>query len=107
MAYDYEKVARLPVDSRIVDRINRSPKMMSEQGPGYMQGYGGGSQYMAVTKLTSNERVAFYAVQDGFDNTADIVMATGMGEEAVNKALSSLASKGLVVQQDQEIPVEK
>ena len=93
------------MDSRIVDRINRSPKMMSEQGQGYMAQYGGGSQYMAVSKLTSNERVAYYAVQDGFDNAADIVMATGMGEEAVSKALSGLASKGLVVQQDQEIPI--
>jgi len=107
MAYDYQKVARLPVDTRIVDRISRTPKMLAEQGPGFMSQYGSASQYMAVSKLNTNERVAFYAVQDGFDNAADISLATGMDESAASTALLGLADKGLVVGQDQEIPIVK
>lgn len=96
MPYDYERVRKLPVDARIVDEINRTPIFLREQGSPFMSHYGGASTYIAVSKLTGDERVAFYAVQDGFDNAADIAGATGMSESDASKALSSLQTKGYV-----------
>ena len=103
MTYDYQRVKRLPVDSRIVNRINRTPKLMAEQGPGYMQAYGGGQQYMAVAKLTANERMAFFAIQDGFTTAEDIELATGMDVSDAAKALTGLTRKGLVTSEKQEV----
>ena len=103
MAYDYQRVSRLPVDSRIVRRVSNTPAMMREQGPGFMAQYGGSSRYMVAAKLTKNERIAFYAVQDGFDTPADIAMATGIDESAASRALSGLAKKGFVVPSEQEV----
>ena len=96
MAYDYKKVARLPVDPRIADKVSRTPMMAREQGNGFMAAYGGATRYAAVSKLNSDERVSFYAVQDGFDNAADIAAATGLTESEASKALSSLSTKGFV-----------
>ena len=93
---DYKKVARLPVDPRIADKVSRTPMMAREQGAGFMSVYGGATRYAAVSKLNSDERVSFYAVQDGFDTAADIAAATGLTESEASKALSSLSTKGLV-----------
>jgi hypothetical protein len=106
MPYDYQQVSKLSVDPRIVERIQRSPALMAEQGPGFMAAYGGPSNYIAASKLNSDERVAFYAMQDGFTTADDIALATGLDKASAAKALSGLNKKGMLVKETQEVPVE-
>jgi len=105
MAYDYERLQRLPVDPRIADRISRSPKMSAEQGAGYLASYGGGGQYMTFAKLPTNQRLAYAAVLEGHTDPSEIAVVTGLSVTDVNVALSSLGKRGIIEVQEAPAPI--
>jgi len=87
---------RLPVDPRVVERIERSPTMMSEQGPSFMATWGGAQKYKRVAKLPVNQRRVYYAVESGIKTPEALAMELRMSEASVEKALSWLEKKGWV-----------
>lgn len=94
---DVQKVGeRIPVDPRVIDRIQRSPHMMAEQGPGFMEDWGGPSTYREMASLTSNQRLVWASVLDGATDYEQIEVMTGLSSLEVSAAASELQSLGKV-----------
>lgn len=87
---------RLPMDSKVVDKIRRSPQMSAEQGSSFMSDWGGSSNYIAFAKKPVEQRVTYFAVQQGYSTVKDISDATGLSTGEVNSALTQLSRDGLV-----------
>lgn len=87
---------RLPVDPRVIDRIQRSPTMMGEQGTGFMQSWGGPTKYKDVSRLTRNQRTCLYAVEGGLSTAEEISIALDVPVSKVETVLAQLERKGLV-----------
>jgi len=87
---------RLPFDPKLVKEIQGSPEMSREQGPAFMQAWGGPSQYMFLSRLPMEERLTYTAVQEGYATKEDIRVVTGLTSGEVSRALTSLGKKGLV-----------
>lgn len=94
MPINYGK--RLPVDPRVVDRIQRSPQMMAEQGGAFLQSWGGPQMYQKGAKLPVNQRVVYHAVESGLRTPEEISPAVDLSIKDVESALSQLEKKGLV-----------
>lgn len=95
MREDFGK--RLPVDTRIIEDIRRSPTMSAEQGPAFMPDWGGPSAYQEMARWPASQRMTWFAVQEGYTTETDIADATGLRVADVSKALTALHTKGLVV----------
>jgi len=87
---------RLPVDPRIVRQVQGDSRMSREQGPGFMQRWGGAQNYMQASSMPVNQRVVYMAIGEGFVSPDAIIVATGLGVRDVNKALEELERLGYV-----------
>jgi len=84
------------IDPAMVDRIMRNSSMLSEQGSGWLAGWGGPAAYMVLARLPIRERLVYAAVLDGYSVNADIADVTGLALSDVSGGLSSLKSKGII-----------
>jgi hypothetical protein len=96
MPYDYGAINRIPVDPRVIERIQRSPQMMYEQGSSFMEDWGGPGMYQLFASLPANQRLTYAAVLDGHVNSLEISTVTGLTPEKVDSALTQLEKAGLV-----------
>jgi len=103
MAYDYQAMRRLPVDPRVIDKIQRSPSMSYEQGSDFMSGFGGPQQYKQFAKLPTGQRLTYAAVLEGHTEPIDISVVTGLTPEEVDAALTKLERRGLVTVQEAQL----
>ena len=87
---------RLPVDTRIIQRIMRSPQMMTEQGEGFMSEWGGPALYTRLARRPVAERMVYYAISEGHTTSDAVSVATGLDVKTVEGAVSSLKRQGLV-----------
>ena len=87
---------RLPVDTRIIQRIMRSPQMMAEQGSGFMSAWGGPALYTRLARRPAAERMVYYAISEGHTTPDAISVVTGLDVKTVSGAVSSLEGQGLV-----------
>jgi hypothetical protein len=86
---NYETIGgRNPIDSRLANKISRSPTMMSEQGSGFMSAYGGVGNYVQFAKMPQNERLVYAARLEGYSNPDEIALVTGLNLTEVNKTLN-------------------
>jgi predicted Rossmann fold nucleotide-binding protein DprA/Smf involved in DNA uptake len=96
MPNGYARYERMPVDPRIVEDIQRSSSLSSEQGIGFMAEWGGSSQYKTFANLPRNNRYVYAAVLDGYSTPEEIEVVTGLSLKDVNMSLAELQGKGLV-----------
>ena len=87
---------RLPVDTRIIQRIMRSPQMMAEQSKGFMSEWGGPALYTRLARRPAAERMVYYAISEGHTTSDAVSVATGLDVRTVEGAVSSLEGQGLV-----------
>ncbi len=88
---------RLPMDSRMVDEIRRSPAMMREQGGSdWLSEWGGSSGYSYWARQPMEYRMTYFAVQEGYSTAQDIADVTGLRKSDVSKSLTRLENQGLV-----------
>ena len=97
---NYEKLQNLPIDPVLVQRIQSNPTMCAEQGEGFMEDYGGPSNYVELAKLPGDQRLVMAAKMDGFTLPSDIAVVTGLTEGRVNVALNALSKGGVISEQD-------
>lgn len=95
---------RIPVDPRVIERIQRSPYMSMEQGSGFMEDWGGPSTYKEMCSLTSNQRLVWAAVLDGATDYDQIEIVTGLSPSEVSKAVSELGDLGKVTLESETLP---
>lgn len=96
MPYDYGKLKRVSVDPAVVEGIRRSPRMLAEQGPGFMESWGGPSMYQTLAKLPMRQRLTYAACLDNYGTADEIASVTGLSVAEVDKALAELQEQGLV-----------
>ena len=87
---------RLPIDTRLVEEIARSPRMRREQGPDWLGRWGGPSRYQEVAKLPYEARVVHYAYLDGFTDPDLLEIETGLSPAVIKDSLALLRRKGLI-----------
>lgn len=97
------KYGNMRMDSRMVQAIGRDARMSSEQGGGWLGDFGGATGYVYWAKRPAAERMTWFAFQAGYSTPEDIAAATDLRTVDVNKALASLAGKGMLVVQDGEV----
>ena len=93
---DYQKMKRIPVDPRVIDRIQRSARMSYEQGSGFMKSWGGPTRYKTLTKMPQHPRLAYAAILEGHTTDNAIKMVTGLSQAQLTRALTHLRNKGLI-----------
>lgn len=94
--YDYGKMRRIPVDPRWIEKVEASPRMVAEQGAGFMQGWGGPTQYRVLAQLPVEERLTYAAVLEGYTAPEEIEVVTGLARGEVSRGLAGLKRRGLV-----------
>jgi len=94
MVRDFNR--RLPMDTKIIRDIQRSPSMSAEQGPGWLNEWGGPSGYSFWAGQPVNDRVVYFAVTEGYGTQKDIRDATGLSSGEVSTSLTKLERKGLI-----------
>ncbi len=88
---------RMSMDSRMVNEIRRSPAMMREQGGSdWLSDWGGSGGYMYWAKQPVEDRMTFFAVQEGYSTQQDIADVTGLKTGDVSRSLTKLEKRGLV-----------
>lgn len=100
---NYQDMQRIPVDPRVVDKIQRSPRMRYEQGSGFMSSWGGPSQYQQYSRLPVEQRICLAAVREGVTSEDQIAVVTGLSPTQVSKGISGLQKKGLVTIEQEAI----
>lgn len=100
--YDYGEMRRIPVDPRWIEKMQASPRMRAEQGPGFMQAWGGPGQYRALARLPMEERLTYAAVMEGYGTPEEIEGVTGLASGEVSRGLSGLRRRGLV--REEKVP---
>jgi len=93
MPIDYGR--RLPLDPRMVQKIQRSPEMMAEQGD-FLSDWGGPAMYQLLAELPTNQRMTYLAVYQGLTTSEEISIATDLPVGQVESALTSLGKRGLI-----------
>jgi DNA-directed RNA polymerase specialized sigma24 family protein len=88
----------LPIDPRMIEIIQRSPKMLSEQGD-LMAEWGGPEMYKVLARLPVNQRMTYFAVKAGIKTPEEISAVLDIPLDEVNSSLDSLVSQGLVTSQ--------
>lgn len=86
---------RLPMDLRMVEEIRRSPANSAEN-VGMLEDWGGTVAYKEMARWPVEQRMAFFAVQEGYTTEADIAAATGLKTSDISRALTALQGKGVV-----------
>lgn len=95
---------RIPVDPRVIERIQRSPYMVAEQGSGFMEDWGGPSTYKEMCGLTSNQRLVWSAVLEGATDYDQIEILTGLTPSEISRTVSELESQGKVTVEAEALP---
>ena len=85
----------LPVDTRIVEEIQRSPKKLEEQGGCFLDKWGGPSNYNTLAKLSPEERLVYVSTLQGLSDPAAIADAVSTSE-TFGKAFSKLERQNLL-----------
>ena len=96
MPYDYGKMSRLPMDPRMLTEIERSPVMTAEQGPTFLQGWGGSSGYQSFSGLPLDQRLTYAALLDGAVTLEEVEVMTGLSPREVGSGLQGLENEGLI-----------
>ena len=94
MARDFNR--RLPMDTKIIRDIQRSPSMSAEQGSSWLSEWGGPGGYSFWAKQPLSDRVVYFAVTEGYSTQKDIRDATGLSSGEVSTSLTKLERKGLI-----------
>jgi len=89
-------MGRVPFDPKMVQEIQRSPRMRAEQGGDWLQDWGGPSGYVEFAGLPTFERLTYAAVLEGHTEPSEIEVVTGLSSTQVSGALTSLQRKSLV-----------
>lgn len=97
---EIRRMGRIPVDPKVIREIQRSPAMRAEQGPGFMQSWGGPKKYQEMARLPMEERLVYAAVLEGHTVSSDIEVVTGLGSEEVGRGLAGLKRRGLVHEEE-------
>ena len=93
---NYSNMRRIPVDPRVVNRIQKYPRMESEQGVSFMQGCGGPNRYQELVKFPIEERVCYAAILDGHTDQDGLEIITGLTTQEFSKGLLGLQRKGII-----------
>ena len=93
---DYGSLRRIPVDPRVIQRIQKSASMQAEQGADFMSGWGGASKYKMLSKLPKEQRICYAAILEGVTTEDQIKIVTGLSPEEASKGLAGLQARGLV-----------
>lgn len=96
MAINYGQMRRIPVDPRVIERIQKSPEMSTEQGTSLMEGWGGAGQYRTLARLPMTQRLCYAAILEGNGTQAQVEAVTGLSTQEASSGLSALQKKGLV-----------
>ena len=92
---DYGSMKRIPVDPRVIERIQRSASMRGEQGNQFMGDWGGPSRYRVLAKLPMEERLCYAAILEGVTAEDQVGIVTGLSPEETSRGLAGLQAKGL------------
>ena len=87
---------RMSMDSRMVREISRSPEMSAEQGSEWLGDWGGPSGYQFWARQPVNQRLTYFAIQDGYTTARDIADVTDLKQADVSRALVALDKRGIV-----------
>ena len=90
----------LPVDPRMIEEIQSSRVMSGEQGPGWMQEWGGPEMYQEMSQAPVTARMVYYAALEGFTSPDQIEVATGLSKGEVSSGVSWLRRKGYVAAEE-------
>ena len=96
MPYDYGGMGRLPMDPRMLTVIERSPVMTAEQGPAFLQGWGGPSGYQLLSGLPMDQRLTYAAIEDGAVTPEEIEAMTGLSLAKVKSGIEGLGDRGFI-----------
>jgi len=96
--------ARIPVDPRVVERIQKSPSMSAEQGGTLMESWGGPQEFKEVARLPRDQREVFYAILTGVEDPDELSVILDISPSRVESALSALERRGKI--QVKAIPLE-
>jgi len=91
----YGQYRRLPFDPRMVQEIQGSPSMRTEQGSNFLSQWGGIQGYTRASGMPVGARVTYYALKDGIP-VDDVSDATGLSRQEASEGLSWLKSRGYV-----------
>jgi len=86
----------LTVDPKMVKEIAASPQMRSEQGSGFMEQYGGPTQYVEMAGMSPEARQVYYSVQAGASTPEEVGVKTGLSLGVVNSTIALLERRGLI-----------
>ena len=81
---------------RVIEGIQKSSQMRSEQGEGWLAGWGGPSEYRFLTTLPMEPRLVYASVLEGYSTKSEIEGVTGLTSKQVYEGLGYLKKKGLV-----------
>lgn len=84
------------MDVRMVQEIASSPSMSADQGASWLQEWGGSSGYMFWAKQPLNNRLTYFAVQEGYNTPESISAVVDLPVSEVNRSLGKLQAQGLV-----------
>jgi len=74
---DLQSYEFMPVDTRIVEEIERNPRKLAEQGGStyFMRDWGGSENYKQLSKLTPEQRLVYAAACQGISDPEAIADA--------------------------------
>ena len=101
MPKDYGR--ELPFDPAMITEIQASKVMSGEQGPNWMQAWGGPEVYREMAYAPVEARVLYYAVREGVSDPSQLEVVTGLRREEVSKGLGWLKEKGYVQVEEESI----
>ena len=94
MPTDFGK--NLQMDTRMVDKVQRSAAMSQEQGSGFLADWGGPSAYKYLARQPMEDRMTYLAVQAGYTSVKDIADVTGLNTTAVYRSVGKLQASNMV-----------
>ena len=108
---DLQNFEFIPVDTTIVEEIERNPKKLAEQGGSlfFMQDWGGSGNFKSLAKLNPEQRLVYIATCQGLSDPEAIAEAVS-GVETFQKKFDKLENKGRIavlaaVGKEEEPPV--
>lgn len=90
----YEVFERPAIDSRLIDKISRDPRVVIEQ-TGKLSSWGGLGGYKRLVRLPVDERLVYLALQAGIQEPADIAVAL-QDTLAISRSSRSKGGDGVV-----------
>lgn len=86
----------LPFDPKMAEEIQSSVVMRGEQGPDWLQEWGGPQLYQEMAYAPVEARVVYYAVREGTTSPDQLEVVTGLSKEEISRGLGWLQRKGHV-----------